>query len=409
MTEGYSDADHPSALGSAPAPSREHELRVLTVGMTWLPEQSANGLDKGYFEHVRHLPAAGVRVRGLVAGSTDVEHESGGIVRAFASGGDPLPTRLLAARRVAREELVRFRPHVVVTHFALHAAPMVDLLRVPMVVHFHGPWAAESAAEGASAISSAVKRAFEKRVYRRAALFVVLSEAFKSILVDSFGVDPSRVRLVPGGVDIEEFDTSVTREEARLRLGWPAGRPIVLSVRRLMRRMGLEGLIEAIGQVRERHPNVLLLIAGRGPIADELQRQIDAAGLEGNARLLGFVPDAELPLAYRAADLTVMPTVALEGFGLPTVESLASGTPVVVTPQGGLPEVVRDLDSGLVCDDTTPEALARRIESALDGSVPLPSEEACREYARAGFSWPAIARRLADVYREANQIQRSDS
>jgi glycosyltransferase involved in cell wall biosynthesis len=379
----------------------ERNLRVLSIGMTWWPEQSANGLDKGYYEHLRHLPSAGVEIRGLVAGSPEVEVRSAGTVRAFAPESAPLPGRLLAVRRAVREELRLFKPDVVVSHFALHAASVVDLLNVPMVVHFHGPWAAESAAEGASAASTFVKRIFENRVYKRGALFVALSEAFKQILVDSYGVEPDRVRLVPGGVDVDEFDTNIPRQEARRRLKWPDDRPIVLCVRRLMRRMGLEGLVGAIAEVRERRPDVLLLIAGRGTLATELQLQIEAAGLEENARLLGFVPDEELPLAYRAADVTVMPTIALEGFGLPTVESLASGTPVIVTPQGGLPEVVRGLDQRLICDDISSAALAHRIASALDGSTPMPTAEACVAYARAGFSWPSIAERLAKVYREA--------
>jgi glycosyltransferase involved in cell wall biosynthesis len=174
-----------------------------------------------------------------------------------------------------------------------------------------------------------------------------------------------------------------------------------------MKRMGLEGLIDATSLIRTHIPDVLVLIAGRGPLAPQLEARINAAGLNDNIRMLGFVPDEDLPFAYRAADVSVMPTVALEGFGLPTVESLASGTPVIVTPQGGLPEVVHDLDPLLICENATPAAIAARLVSALGGSAPLPSADACRTYARARFSWPAIAERLAAVYREAEALGRS--
>ena len=63
-------------------------------------------------------------------------------------------------------------------------------------------------------------------------------------------------------------------------------------------------------------------------------------------RLLGFVAEEDLPWLYRACDISIVPSVALEGFGLPTIESLAAGTPVLVTPIGGLPETVSELDPG---------------------------------------------------------------
>jgi len=392
----------PAVSEAAAAPARPGALRALSIGMTWVPEQPANGLDRGYYEHVRHLPPAGVSVRGLVAGTPDVERQSGGAVRAFASDKASLVTRVMRLRRAVRQELVQFDPDVVIAHFALHGAPAVDLFRRPLVVHFHGPWAAESAVEGGSGMSVAMKRVLEKRLYRHATRFVVLSKAFRKLLIEGYGVDEARVRIVPGGVDVQAFDLGVPRDEARNRLGWPADRRIILSVRRLMRRMGLEGLIEAMEAVRQSAPGSLLLIAGRGPHAAALQAEIDARGLGDHARLLGFVPDEHLPLAYAAADISVMPTVALEGFGLPTVESLASGTPVLVTPQGGLPEVVTDLDPQLVCEDVSAGALAERIGDVFSGRVVLPTAEACRSYARAGFSWESVARRLAVVYREAH-------
>ena len=132
----------------------------------------------------------------------------------------------------------------------------------------------------------------------------------------------------------------------------------MLAVRRLVRRMGLEDLIDAIGLLKHRHPDVLLLIAGKGKIGEELQQRIDAAGLQDNVKLLGFVPDNHLAALYRAATVSVVPTVALEGFGLITVESLASGTPVLVTPVGGLPEAVAGLSDDLVLPSTGADAIA---------------------------------------------------
>lgn len=370
-------------------------LRTLQLGAHWFPERPG-GLDKVFLRLLEHLPDEGVEVRGLVAADG-----AGGDVRPFAPASASLPRRALGLRASVRSVLREERPDLVASHFALYTAPALDLVRErPLVIHFHGPWAAESAAEGANRASLAAKRAVERAVYRRAATFIVLSEAFRSLLVRDYGADPRTVRIVPGGVDQDLFDVATTRDEARHRLGWPTDRPVVLTVRRLVRRMGLEGLLEAIQSVRQLVPDVLLLIAGRGPITGELLARVEALELSEHVRLLGFVPDCDLPSAYRAADVTVVPTVALEGFGLVAAESLAAGTPVLVTPVGGLPEVVRDLDPGLVVPTASPGDVGGRLADALLGHLNLPSQDACRQFARKHYAWPTVAREVSAVYGE---------
>lgn len=145
----------------------------------------------------------------------------------------------------------------------------------------------------------------------------------------------------------------------------------------------------------------MLLIAGKGKLAGELQARIEAAGLSDNVKLLGFVPDHHLAALYRAASVSVVPTVALEGFGLITVESLASGTPVLVTPVGGLPEAVAGLSGDLVLPATGAQAIAEGLGAALSGAIALPDEAACKRYARDHFDNAVIARRVAEVYGEA--------
>lgn len=387
-------------LRGRPAP-RQHELRVFQIGMTWFPEQAGNGLDRVYHALAQNLPDVGVTIGGMVVGSSRVARDTNGYVRAFTEESAPLHRRLVAARRAIRHELHSNRPDLIASHFALYTAPAVDLFNdLPLVVHFHGPWSAESKVEGGSGPSVWVKKLIERRVYRRAQTFVVLSDAFRDVLVQSYMVDRDRIKVIPGGVDTDRFGTIITRQEARKRLGWPGDRPVVLTVRRLARRMGLELLIEAVGRVRHAIPDVLVLIVGKGPIREELEAKIKEAGLSAHVRLLGFLPEGDLPIAYRAADISVVPTTALEGFGLTTVESLAAGTPVIVTPSGGLPEVVRDLSSDLICDGLHPSDISARLVSALQGQLRLPSEEACRAYAKVRFDWKRIAERTRRVYDE---------
>lgn len=367
--------------------------------MQWFPAEGGSGLDRMYHGLVQHLPAVHVAADGLVTGTAG-RLPGTASVSPFAAATDPLPRRLLALRRAARRHVETQRYDLVAVHFALYGLPLLGLVDDdrPLVLHFHGPWASESDAESENALKVRLKKAVEQIVYRRAHRFIVLSSAFRDILHQSYGVPMDRITIVPGGVDVDCFAGSYAPEEARERLGWPTDRPILLTVRRLVQRVGLEALVDAMQHVRDDVPDALLLMAGKGPLAPALSAQIDAAGLQDHVRLLGFVPDDDLPLAYRAADLSVMPTRALEGFGLSAIESLAAGTPVLVTPVGGLPDVVRDLSPALIFDGTSVAAMADRIAAALQDTLPLPSAMACRTFARTHYDWPIIAEQVRDVY-----------
>jgi asparagine synthase (glutamine-hydrolysing) len=384
-----------------PERSERTPLRTLQLGMEWFPEKPG-GLNRVYFELMRHLPDTGVEVHGLVAGSDEVVHSSRGMIEGFGPHSEALIPRLLAVRRIAAPLLRGDPGMLVVSHFALYTAPVLDELRGhPLVVHFQGPWGLEGRVERQSTVTVLMKTLVERAVYRRASAFIALSTPFAHILERRFHVPPERIHIIPGGVDVPRFAIAESRSECRVRLGWPADRPIVLAVRRLMRRMGLDDLIEATALVVERVPNLLVLIAGRGPVSGELEEQIRSLHLQENVRLLGFVPDEDLPSAYRAADLTVVPSVALEGFGLIVAESLAAGTPCLVTPVGGLPEAVSALSRDLILHGTGARAIADGLTAALTGALPLPGAKACAEFARRHYDWPVIAERIRLVYEQA--------
>ena len=180
------------------------------------------------------------------------------------------------------------------------------------VVHFHGPWAAETEAEGMSRMNIAMKRSIERLVYSSAKAFVTLSEAFKNSLANDYRVDPERIYVIPGGVRLERFSPGA-RDEARERLGWPKNGVFVLCVRRLVRRMGLEMLIDAFAAIAHQQPDSFLIIGGAGPLREELEAKVKTYNLSRQIRFLGFVPESDLPLAYRAADLSIVPSKDWKG------------------------------------------------------------------------------------------------
>lgn len=377
------------------------EIRTLQIGNDWFGERQG-GLNRCFSELLKHLPGVGVKARGLVVGSSRVGKETKGVITGFASPNAALFLRVFRGRQAGLRILREENTDLIATHFALYGISLLDRLgRFPTVIHFHGPWAAETGAEGQSSLASKVQAAVERLVYVRGRRVIVLSSAFGKELVQRYRVPEQLIRLIPGGVDSERFNDRLTRAEAREQLGWPTDRPIVLVVRRQVRRMGLENLIDATRQVSRKVPDVLILLAGSGPISGELRQRIAEYSLEENVRLLGRVDDADLPVAYRAANLSVVPSQALEGFGMITLESLASGTPALVTPVGGLPEVVRPFAPQCVLEGSTSEIIADVLSEFLLGRRVLPSSNACRSYAMTNFSWPVIAEQTRKVYEEA--------
>jgi glycosyltransferase involved in cell wall biosynthesis len=386
---------------SAAGQTETAPIRVLQTGLHWLGS-GAGGLDRVFHDMAQALPACGVEVRGLVVSPHDAAEQTGGRIQTFAPAGAGMIGRLAGARQRIGALAADRAFDVIAPHFAFHVATALDRLgSVPMVAHFHGPWAAESALEGAGRLSATAKRWLETRVYRRATKIIVLSEAFGELAARQYGIATDKICIVPGAVALSRFDHGYTSAEARQHLDWPRDRPILLSVRRLAPRMGLDRLIAAMQAVVRAVPEALLFIAGRGIMEAALRAQVLEAGLERHVRFLGFVPDQDLALAYTAADLNIVPSIALEGFGLSAAEALAAGTPSLVTPVGGLPEVVCGLSANLVLASSETDAIASGIIAALRGDIALPGAVACRSFAAQHFHITRAAAQTAAIYRQA--------
>ena len=386
-----------SAVVPGNAEASAKPIEILQLGLNWFAAGSG-GLDRVFADFARSLPAENIRVSGLVVQPSNVSELTSGQFRTFSHEHAGLLQRLAGARRQIR--LAALKAQVVVPHFAMHMAAALPCRERPIVAHFHGPWAQEASAEGSSRPSVAARHLIERSVYKRADRIVVLSEAFARIIVEHYGVQADRVRIVRGAVDTKRFDHGMSRSMCREILGWPKDQPIILAVRRLCARMGLETLIEAFSMMSKRQPDALLVIGGKGPLENTLKARAAELGIQDKVRFLGFVPDDVLPLVYSAADLHVMPSFVLEGFGLSAAESLAAGTPSIVTPVGGLPEVVNALSPQLVLPGTTASVLAAALQDVFHGTTHLPSAAECRAYAQRSFSLARAAREAAAIYRE---------
>ncbi len=225
----------------------------------------------------------------------------------------------------------------------------------------------------------------ERMVVRRSARILLLSEFTRSLFMLDHAAHADRVRLVRGAADVNSFDPGDGLEAARKRLGIDGGATLLVTVRRLDPRMGLDLLLHALRLLNDERP-VDLAIIGSGMLEKPLRHLRTELRLEDRVRLLGSVGDDRLRDWYRAADLFVLPSTAFECFGMVTAESLASGTPVVGTRVGATPELLEGLDPRLLVGSPDPQALAETIRCGLELAGPE-LRSRCREYALAKFNW----------------------
>jgi glycosyltransferase involved in cell wall biosynthesis len=211
-------------------------------------------------------------------------------------------------------------------------------------------------------------------------------------------------RKIPGGVDIGRFKPAEDKMAVRRELSLPEDKIILLTVRRLATRMGLENLIQAMAIVEKERADVMLLIGGQGEIKEKLQQLIRDLGLQ-RTTMTGYIAyDSELPKYYQASDLFVMPSITLEGFGLSTVEALACGVPVVGTSTGGTPEILNEVLPDFIFANTEPQTIAEGILGLLDSVRGEGIKTKVREYAE-NHSWKNITDSFESLFQEVAAVQ----
>jgi len=245
------------------------------------------------------------------------------------------------------------------------------------------------------------------RSIERADLVLADSQSTKNDLIDLLGVSPDKIEVVYAGVERRfrpmEGEIALQRVKKRYELDFP----FILSLGTLEPRKNFTGLIEAYALMRSSRAGfhtcqgkgdrgLKLVIAGvKGWLYDEIFARVEELGLENEVIFPGFITDEDLPALYNLAELFVFPSL-YEGFGLPPLEAMACGTPVVTSDRPSLPEIVGD--AGLLVEATDNQELAKAMERVLT------DEYLRREMREKGlkqaekFTWEAAAGKLLDVY-----------
>lgn len=238
-----------------------------------------------------------------------------------------------------------------------------------------------------------------KAVLKDADRIVVVSNKTREY-VYNLVEDKSKISVIYNGVDTNYFHPT-NKMESRKKLELAKNRRIILSVRRLVYKNGLDTLIESVRYIAKEHPDVLFVVAGKGPSKKLIEDRIKESGIEENINLTGFVKDELLPIYYNAADYFVLPSASGEGLPLVLLEAMACGLPVISTMVGGTPEIIEHMKNGVLVPPRNPEAMAVIISELLSNEgLGLTIGEEARKIVVNKFTWEKNLRQLQTIYSE---------
>jgi len=300
-------------------------------------------------------------------------------------------------RAVIRQTVI----DVVHAHWVIPNGPIaafaVGRRGLPLVITVHG--SDVTMATRSRWLSTAARYAM-----RRASAVTAVSQ-YMLDGIEALGAAPDTLEHIPLGMDLTAFHPdadAASRIRERLEVG--PEETMVLGIGRLVAWKGFDHLIEAQSRVRREAPNVRLVIAGDGDLRSALEERADRLGLHDCVTFVGAVDRNEVPAYFAAADLVAVPSIRheagfVEGLGYVALEALASGTPIVASNVGGLPEVVRHGETGVLVEDGSPESLASAILTlSRDANLRDRLGRNARTRALEAPSWNDVAKRWVNTY-----------
>jgi phosphatidyl-myo-inositol dimannoside synthase len=256
---------------------------------------------------------------------------------------------------------------------------------------------------------SPIKRGTARALIGSAAVLVAISEWTRQLcltILEELGLDPDEkeVRTLPLGTDPEHFRPGIDPSSVRARYGLD-GRRWLVSVGRLTPHKGIDTGLRVLSRLRERYPDLAYAVVGSGEQLSELQAMASALNVADRVRFLTEVPDRDLPGLYNCAEvylgLSRLLPDRVEGFGISLVEAAACGVPAIAGRTGGIPDAVRDGETGLLVDPERPEEIRSALCSLLDdrdraARLGMAGRRAVETY----FNWNRVAGELAQIGHE---------
>lgn len=305
---------------------------------------------------------------------------------------------LLALERSSRLDLRAWRPLIALLRSGevdvLHShkfGPNVwgsllkILTRVPVFVAHEHSWSYEG---------QPLRRRLDRHLIARTSdAFVAVSSEDRRRMTAVEGIPPARTELIPNGIDAPPVGS---RSAVRTELGIPDDAPVVGALSILRAEKGLDLLLKAVALLRDRLPDVRLLVAGNGPEESRLRDQAADLGMADVVDFLGFRTDLGDLLA--TFDVAASSSVH-EGSPLAVMEYMAAGLPIVATAVGGVPHMIEDERHGLLVPSADPQALADGLHRLLsDHALAARLGEAARDRHSLEFTLDGTVDRIAGLY-----------
>jgi len=240
--------------------------------------------------------------------------------------------------------------------------------------------------------------AIGKQVLKEPDKIIVVSNATKNYVL-SLGADSEKIRVLHNGVDVNRFrPLTGVKDEMRKKLGISKDATVILTVRRLVYKNGIDTLLESAKLVIKKNPKLVFVVVGKGPDFEEVREKIAQLGLQRNFRLTGFVSEEELPGYYNAADFFVLPSKSGEGLPLVALEAMACGLPLIATNVGGTSEIMSE-EYGKLVPPNSPNSLAEAIlEFSCKDLAAL--KKKLRAMMEQKYSWDRNVEKLGKIYEE---------
>ncbi len=235
----------------------------------------------------------------------------------------------------------------------------------------------------------------EQEGLEKADSVIAVSKFTKDIVVDKYRIDPNKIQVVHNGIDVADYPP-VDLSESGLQKIKDSGYKMVLYVGRLTVQKGVDHLLQAAKRVLEYDPKVYFVIAGSGDMERQIVEEAASMGISDKVLFAGFLRGDDLVSLYRMVDLFVMPSVS-EPFGLTALEAVVNNTPVLISKQSGVSEV---LSHALKVDFWDTEEMANKILAVLlyDSLKLTLKLNASAEVQKQ--NWKAVAARVEDVYKQ---------
>ena len=374
------------------------KLNILMVCSEFPPDGAGIGIAVANQAHA--LVAEGHSVTVLTRGksTTKLENKNGVSVHRVRFALLPPPLHLVLHGYFINKtirELTEGGTQFDLIHLHSPLIPRIKL-KIPTITTVHSTWLEEAKSfdklsDLYSLYVKLFKSAFvwsERKTFKQSTVFTATSKAMKSEIVEGYGVDETKVSIVPNIVDTRLFNAINTTSAYD-----------VVSVSRLVYRKGILDLVEAAHIVQKQKPQVRFAIIGSGPLMRVLRRRVHSLGLTNNVFLLGRIEHSDLS-NYLAPNAIFVSPAHYEPFGLTTIEAMAAKVPVVATNVGGSSELLKEGLRGKLVDPKTPQQIADAIMHLLDLPQTLLNElrENAHNFVVDKFNPQEVAEQMLEAY-----------